>query len=73
MHYMQHEFQQAHGLNDDNDSNAVILPQLSADAVLDDKVLEDVKKAWLRITAEDESTFMRFEAREGLSGDDDAM
>lgn len=49
--------------------NVITLRPMPSDAVLEDQVVEDVKKAWQRITGESEEAFMRFDAREG--GDED--
>ncbi len=41
------------------------LPALRDDLVLDDSVLDGVRQAWQSITSEEQSVFMKFEAREG--------
>jgi len=53
-----------------SDSNTICLSSLSSDLALDDRELEDVKRAWLRITGESEETFLKFDAREGMEDED---
>ena len=53
-----------------NGGKVVTLPPLSTDLALDDRVLDDVKEAWLGITGGTEHEFMRFGAREGTTDDD---
>jgi len=48
----------------------VTLPPLSTDLALDDRVLDDVKQVWLRVTGGTEDQFMKFGAREGTADDD---
>ena len=47
------------------------LSSLSDDLVLEDNVLEHVKKAWRKITTEAEDEFMKFNAREGFEADEE--
>lgn len=46
------------------------LQSLSPDLALCDELLENVKAAWRQITHDDETTFMKFEAREGTMEDE---
>ncbi|KAF2858067.1 FAD/NAD(P)-binding domain-containing protein [Piedraia hortae CBS 480.64] len=41
-----------------------LLPTVSPDVTFDDKVLDQVKAAWLRVSGEDEEMFMQLEARQ---------
>ena len=43
----------------------ITLPPLSQDLVLENKVIDDVKKAWQSITGNSNDQFLQFEAREG--------
>lgn len=54
----------------ESNSNIICLPSLSSDLALDDQELEDVKKAWLKITGENEEMFLKFDAREGTEDED---
>ncbi|CAK3885350.1 related to rab geranylgeranyl transferase component A [Lecanosticta acicola] len=51
----------------------LVLHNLSSDLALEDSVLEDVKAAWQQITNDDETTFMKFEAREGTAEDEETF
>ena len=53
-----------------NTGGVIVLPSLSQDLALDDNVLEYVQRAWQRITGEDQETFLKLEAREGMEDDD---
>lgn len=48
----------------------IALPSLPTDLVLDDSVLDEVKKAWRSITGELDDAFMHFEERNGFGEDD---
>ena len=50
--------------------NSVILKSLSTDLAFEDAVLDDVKRAYVRVTGESEELFMKFDAREGTGEDE---
>lgn len=53
-------------------SHIIALQSLSPDLAFDDDVLADVKNAWQRIAQpEDPDGFMKFEARDGTTDEDD--
>ena len=48
----------------------ITLRSLSTNLALEDDVLDDVKRAWMRTTGEDVEAFMRFEARDSTGEED---
>lgn len=62
---------QSRQIHIDESNGTIVLPPLSLDAVLEDIVLDDVKKAWQQLTGESEETFMVFEARDGMGDDEE--
>ncbi|KAF2764208.1 FAD/NAD(P)-binding domain-containing protein [Teratosphaeria nubilosa] len=73
LQYVQRVPTSSQPLDERPDSNVVMLSPLSTDAVLQDKVMDDVKQAWRKITGEDDAAFLRFEAREGFAEDEEAV
>lgn len=53
-----------------NVENVLLLSQLPTDIAFEDNVLEDVKRAWQKITGESSERFMKFDPRSGEEEDD---
>ncbi|KAF7191428.1 Rab proteins geranylgeranyltransferase component A [Pseudocercospora fuligena] len=69
MHWEQHYPPKAQTSDEDH---IIALQSLSPDLAFDDDVLADVKSAWQRIAQpEDPEGFMKFEARDGTTDEDD--
>ncbi|KAH9828112.1 DNA repair protein rad16-like [Teratosphaeria destructans] len=73
LQYVQRGPTSSRTLDERPDSNVVLLSPLSTDVVLQDEAMDDVKQAWRKIAGEDDGAFLRFEPREGLAEDEEAI